>query len=634
MQKKDRKKYFNTIFAFKSTPFPWTKAMAAAICSGVPVVVGLLFGRLDLGLIGAMGSFSYLYVFNEPYLQRAKKMFFVIFGIAFSVALGAIASPYPALVVLIVGLIGFIVTFIFGVLKMTGPAAIFFVLTFLMSSNMPTNSSSALVRFVIVLLSGSFSWIMIMMGWIFNPHGPEKNSIKEVFLALSVYSEEIGREDVKQVRHRTVIALNELEEILFEGYIPWKNAAMFNRLYLLNEQSNKIYLELLELSSKNIKLPIEISKAIKKIALGIKLNNLDDVHVGVFKENESFNKLVKIIYDTEKLISNPMVSGNYEIEKLKPSIKFKISQAFDKNSIVFINATRYAIIISIASIVSYLFPFRNRYWIPATCAAVMIGSTIMSTFNRSIQRLIGTIIGLVVSFIIFKYFPQGYMIAVTTIILTLLTELFVVKNYAVANIFITPNTLLLAEASMQTNNASYFLEARIITTAVGALIGLIGTYYIGRRTASSRLLSLMVPVIKSQANLLDMFASDENKYSDLDYKLANEKMQIELMNLSTAYTTALGETLNNKEVVEKLWPAFFSIEHLSYLLDQCCLRKFYINMNPENLNVLVKTLDTLFLSIERKKHIKKNYVTSYDKMQNICIEINRLIDSLSIIEIK
>ena len=62
-------------FEIKKGPFPWPKAISAAICAGFPVIIGLLVGQLHLGLLGGIGSFSYLYVFNEPYAERAKKYF-------------------------------------------------------------------------------------------------------------------------------------------------------------------------------------------------------------------------------------------------------------------------------------------------------------------------------------------------------------------------------------------------------------------------------------------------------------------------------------------------------------------------------------------------------------------------------
>ena len=102
------------LFKINKTPFPWQKAINAGICAGFPVLIGVLIGQIRLGLLGGIGSFAYLYVINEPYAQRGKKIFFTALGISLSVALGTLVAPYPILIILMVGLIGGIAIFIFG----------------------------------------------------------------------------------------------------------------------------------------------------------------------------------------------------------------------------------------------------------------------------------------------------------------------------------------------------------------------------------------------------------------------------------------------------------------------------------------------------------------------------------------
>ena len=62
-----------------------------------------------------------------------------------------------------------------------------------------------------------------------------------------------------------------------------------------------------------------------------------------------------------------------------------------------------------------------------------------------------------------------------------------------------------------------------------------------------------------------------------------EKMGVDLMNLKMAYNTALGEVPRNEEMLEMLWPVFFSLEHISYLLDKYCTTKKYLNLSDDEL---------------------------------------------------
>lgn len=626
-------------FKFNKKPFPWYKATSAAICAGVPVIIGLLIGQIHLGLLSAIGSFSYLYVFNEPYAQRAKKIFFVAIGISLSVGLGTLAAPHPALVVLIVGCIGAIATFIFGVLKIPGPAAVFFVLSFVMTTGMPIDPSSALIRSGTVLMSGIFSWIVSMVGWFFNPHGPEIKALKEVYLSLTAFSEAFGSENFNAVRHRTVNALKGSEEILLTGYIPWRNSFFFNRLVLLNEQGNKLFLEMLQLSfSKNNKLPKEFSQMIKKLSTGIELKHGETIKIDSPSQelNKDYHNFLDIIYDAEAIINLPLKNIGHISGISKPSLRMKFAKAIDRDSIVFIRALRYGTVLSISTIIAFNFDFTRPYWIPLSCAAVMLGSTIISTFYRSIQRSIGTIIGLIIAIIIFKLQPQGFMIAITNMCLTTLTELFIVKNYAIAASFITPNALLIAETSTQIHNVFYFATARIMDIVIGSMIGLIGTYLIGHRSASSRLPELMVKLIHSQSQVIVHLTSNRNqsvaskKDNNIDnIKWIKEKMNMNLTNFKMAYTTALGEIHNNSEMLEMMWPAFFSLEHISYLLDEICTEKGYLNLSDKDLAHLLLVFETMVTGIAQKRLVNPKKLPIMSEIPKVCQEINMLQDLLS-----
>ena len=252
-----------------------------------------------------------------------------------------------------------------------------------------------------------------MKGCFFNRHNPEIKALKGVYLCLAEFCEAIGSENINDVRHSTVNALREAEELLLSGYIPWKNSFLFNRLSLLNEQGNKLFLEMLELSfNKNNKLPKEFSELIRQLSMGIELKDGEIIEIDQINKKEidkKYHKFLEIIYDAEAIINLPLENIGRRIKISKPSLKMKFIKAFDKDSIVFVNAVRYGIILAISAIIAYKFPFTRAYWIPLSCAAAMMGSTIIGTFHRAIQRSIGTIVGLVLAIFILNLQPQGLL---------------------------------------------------------------------------------------------------------------------------------------------------------------------------------------------------------------------------------
>src|SRR3954454_19585353 len=189
--------------AVNRKPFPWFKAFCAGVAAALPVIIGLLLGNLEYGLLAGMGGFTYLYVFNVPYAQRAKKLILVVLGMTLVTALGTLSAPYPLATALLMGMIGATVIFIFGSLRIAGPSAIFFVLVFAMVSGMPVNPELAPLRAALVFLGASLSWVIAMIGWLFDPYGAEETVVKRVYIELANLIDSIGTNNFNTSRIKT-----------------------------------------------------------------------------------------------------------------------------------------------------------------------------------------------------------------------------------------------------------------------------------------------------------------------------------------------------------------------------------------------------------------------------------------------
>jgi len=360
-------------FAFKKNPLPWSKAIRAGICSALPVIIGLLAGNFQYGLYAGIGGFTFLYMFNEPYAQRAKKLFFVALGLAVSIGLGTFLAPNAYAVAIMIGLIGAAVTFIFGALKIPGPAAVFFVLTFAMTSVMEIDPSQAPLRAGLVFLGGALSWVIAMFGWFFNPRGPEINALKAVYQELAKLLESVGTKDFSEAREKTLLKIKNAENILLAGYVSWNKSSEYKKLYLLYEQANQIFSKVLEFYEKSeTKLSSELGESVRGLAnlIGQKAGAKSGYTTNELVENRW---LVNKIKEAEMIILEDEISRETQIHIVKPSWKSYLSGAFHKNSIVFIYALRYGVILTIASLIAFSFGFERSYWIPLSCAAVMLG---------------------------------------------------------------------------------------------------------------------------------------------------------------------------------------------------------------------------------------------------------------------
>lgn len=634
MQKKDGM-FSATVmqaFAINKSPLPWEKAISAGVCAGLPVLVGLLLGNLPYGLIAGIGSFTYLYTFNVPYAHRAKKLFFCLLGMTFSVGLGTLLAPLSFAAAFAVGLIGMIAVFIFGAFKIPGPSAIFFVLGFLMSTGMPIDPSLAPLRAGLVLLGGAFAWTLGMIGWFFNPHGPETIAVQKAYALLADFLDAVGTKQFHGARQKLMSALKTADDTLLAGHLSWRSSDHYKRLLLLHEQANTIFLEVLEHGEeRSDRLPPEIGAAVRLIATSIDPKKRRHASKTRWPKpaDKGIERLICLINHAYAMLKEPISQIDRAIPLSKPSPWTIIMGAFDKNSIVFFTAVKYGVVLSIAALIANSFHFHHSYWVPLSCAAVMSGSTIVATFHRAIQRSIGTIIGVIIATLILWVKPEGIVIVIAIFLFTALTELAIVFNYGIAALFITSNSLLMAESSSPLHSFGYFATARIIDVVTGVTIGLIGTLLVGSRQASNWLPHFMAKTIRSEQHLLyALFSEQEAGHHG---SMERSKLQTNVTNLKIVYTTALGEIPSNKHALERLWPAIFSIEQLAYLLESSMKYPNRPMLSDEIMSQFLLVFETMAKASEQERPPAKKYVPEIAGFSNITKELEDLQEALQAI---
>lgn len=615
-------------FTVNKNPLPWLKAFTAGICAGLPVLIGFLFGNLEYGLIAGIGGLTYLYVFNIPYAFRAKKLLFAVIGLSFVMGLGTLLAPYEFLSAIAVAIIGALVTFLFGALRITGPAGLFFVLTFLIATGMPADPEIAPIRAGLVFLGGAFSWIMGMIGWFNNPHGPEKVAVKKVYLELADFLELVGTDHLTESKQKIVASLKTTGDLLESGYIQWRVTESYKRLYLLNEQANNIFLHIIEnMDSSEQRLPMELSKSIRSIGQSLD-NPKSRIEISDHEITNDLTILHDLVKDASIIASESLSVTQREVTISKPSLRVELDGSFDKNSIVFLNAFRYGFVLFFATIVAQSFDFDRSYWVTLSCAAVLSGATIMITFHRTIQRSLGTIIGILLATLILYFQPEGYIIAIAIFFLTFLTELAIVLNYGIAALFITPNALLLAESTTKIHDISYFTSARVIDVLVGSAIGLIGTFLMNRKSAASLLGHTMAQTIRSEQQFILTLFSQESSLVELMHSKERSKMQTNLTNLKIVYSTARGEIPRDNTKLDLLFPAIHSIEHLGYLLDSFAKHKIRPVLSDNDLSKMLLIFETLAKSAEQDRILSKKEMPDISGFSKIQAEVHHLQDAL------
>ncbi len=629
---------FRQALILNKKPFPWLKAFLAGIAAGLPIAIGLLFGSLEYGLIAGLGGFTYLYVFPIPYVQLAKKLAWCVLAIAVSVLLGTILAPYPIISAIMMGVIGALGIYVFGAFKLVGPSAIFLVLIFAMVNGMPVVSlEEAFTRTGLALLGGALSWIIAMGGWLFNPHGPEKNIVKRSYLELANYFEAIGTKRENDAKHMVIATLKEANDTISSGYISWRKTNLSKHLFVLNNYANNIYLYSLEqkFSESRVSIPNEVVDSLRMLAKIIDSKMMYDLAASTKlpHPNELDEKIVQVFIELNAAKDSLKVSANSLLKQAvipKTSAKRILLGALDKNSIIFINALRFGIFTSFAAIFAYGLDFERSFWIPLSCVAVMSGATVVATLHRAIQRSFGTIFGIILASVILAIFhPTGYFIALLIFLLTFITEMFIVKNYGLAALFFTPAALIMAEAgSAGANSFTFFASARLIDVFIGVIIGLIGVWFVGRKSASSKLPHLVSKTIRTQAQVLYVLFSNQEIYRNAGKNIEFNKMETNLRNLKAVFDAAIGEIPKDRRAIEYYWPLIHAVEELGFLLDKSGKIMSRPHLKDDVLARFLLIFESMAIAAERKNHVDKRLVPKIAGFQSIVEKIEELQTSL------
>ncbi|NFV81071.1 FUSC family protein [Magnetospirillum aberrantis SpK] len=119
----------------------------------------------------------------------------------------------------------------------------------------------------------------------------------------------------------------------------------------------------------------------------------------------------------------------------------------------------------------------KAYWVPVSCLAVIQGTSLRAVWTKKVHRILGTSVGLMVAWGLLSLPLDKWTIALVMMALSFIIETAVVRHYAVAVVFITPLTILLAEAATLGHGpTAELVQARFFDTVLGCTIGLAGGF--------------------------------------------------------------------------------------------------------------------------------------------------------------
>ena len=515
-------------------------AARSGLCMGVPVLVGWLAGDLPAGMMAATGGFTALYGRGRPYRSRAVELGIIALAFALVVGIGNAVSAVPLAVVPTVALIAMLSTWLGNALRIGPPGAYMFMMACAAATAMPADHLSPAEAFVLVLSGGAFAWAAHMCGALVRPRGPEERAVTAAARAVASYIEAVGSAREGAARQVAAHALSD----------AWNALVSFQPAHAGTDTT------LAGLRQRTRALNGLFSRAMETAAEG--RAQLADAPVRA-------RQLGDLAQDPPA----DLVAAGTRAPLGHPDARALLRESLRLRSMSMLVVGRVGLAALVAGAIGALFDLERAYW--AVAAAVLMlhqGREWLGLVQRSIERVAGTWIGLLLAGALLWRYPEGLWLVLVIVVLQFTIEMLILRNYALAAIFITAAALTLATGGVPVPDLGAFLLARGVDTAVGCAVALVVYQVTWPRASAALIPEQLTRTFTAIGTVAGQLATGE--VASDTARLARRELQHRCFALSEAYQQATAASRQPRQEVERMWPAIAATEELAFRVLTSC----------------------------------------------------------------
>ncbi|HEX7349756.1 FUSC family protein [Brachybacterium sp.] len=132
---------------------------------------------------------------------------------------------------------------------------------------------------------------------------------------------------------------------------------------------------------------------------------------------------------------------------------------------------RFAVASAIAGALGIASGLPFPYWAQIAAIAPLSAPGRTLQVERGLHRIIGTTLGIITTAFLLSFPAEPWQLVVWVVVLQFLAEMYVMRNYSFALLFVTPLALLMVQLA-HPQPIGAMLEARVLETVIGAVVGI------------------------------------------------------------------------------------------------------------------------------------------------------------------
>jgi uncharacterized membrane protein YccC len=479
----------------KPARVPWGAMVRAALAICVPVSVGIVVGRRDIGLVPAIGGLLVTITdTGGPYVMRVKRVVTAaVFGGVAGLAIGMVihARGWVAVASLVV------VAGVAALISRLGATATVTGLQLLVYTALGLGPFGALRPWwhVVLGLVVGVAWALLLLvpGWLLSPRSAEQRAVGDVYRALADDLRAIGTDRAAQSRRVVTASFNTAYDTLLttRATAGGRSRPMTHLMAVLNA-SCRMSEAVITLRGEGTRPPPPVTDTLDRLADAIaaggplpgrRLRRGPHLHgvpptppswsssPGSLELRDAMAALARTIAWTPA--TPPQSVPRTPLRERAGAVFGTLLDQLRGGRLAWTFTIRLMVCVGVAAVTSEVLPLQRSYWVVLTVATVLKPDN-GSVFARAVQRGIGTIVGAVLGAVILAAVPYGPWLLFPMAVLAAGRPYGLLRNYGLAIAFQTPMVVLLIDLLAPVGWR--LAEERLIDTLLGCAIVLLVGY--------------------------------------------------------------------------------------------------------------------------------------------------------------
>jgi uncharacterized membrane protein YccC len=471
----------------KQAPVPWANMARAVFAIWVPLAVGFVADRRNLGLLPAMGGLMGVMVDSGgAYWARVRRVSCAaVFGGAAGLAIGSLIHGRGWVAVLALVLMAGVSS----ILPRFGGTGSVTGLQLFVYSALGLGPMGALrpawhtaLEFVAGVV---WALLLLIPGWLLAPRAAEQRLVAAVYHSLADALRTIGTLQNTAAWHGVTAALNSAYDTL----LTWRASSSGRsqrgtHLTAVLNVSHQMAEAATALRTAGERPPPGATQTIDRLADTIAAERREQLPLipppwsgsaGARALRESMLALARAVSGSWTAVpaASPAARGHAALRAHTQALAARVRDQLIGGRLAWLFTIRLMMCTGVAAVMSEVLPLQRSYWVLLT-VAIVLKPDYGSVFARALQRGIGTVVGAFLGAAILAVVPYGPWLLVPFGVLAALLPYGKSRSFGLSAMFLTPLVVVLID--LLTKAGWPLAGARLVDTLLGCAIVLVFGY--------------------------------------------------------------------------------------------------------------------------------------------------------------